>query len=320
MTHTLYRARLALLTPFGTPLAGDTLFGQLCWALRESAGEAALAERLVGYGAGRPWLVVSDAFPAGFLPRPTLPASFGEQSDDPAQRKALKKLRWIPAAAETLQQPLKALLNMAVDDKTAYAQSIPQSRVQMHNTINRLTSTTGKDGFAPYGQRLTFYAPGQPMDLYLVLDTERSTAEALKDLLNNIGQQGFGRDASIGLGKFTVESLEPFTPPTHPQARSCWSLAPCAPQGMGFDSEKSYWRVLTRFGRHGNAHALAGQPFKTPLLLAATGAVFTPASDQTVTPLFIGQGLGGDGQLSKAETATVHQGYAPAIPVFMEPR
>ena len=46
MTHTLYRARLALHSPFGTPLAGDTLFGQLCWALRESAGEAALKERL----------------------------------------------------------------------------------------------------------------------------------------------------------------------------------------------------------------------------------------------------------------------------------
>lgn len=315
MTHTLARARLALLTPFGTPLAGDTLFGQLCWALRESKGSAALADKLAGYTQGRPWLVVSDGFPAGFLPRPTLPPAFGPQAASPEARKKLKKMRWIPARPETLQKPLRALLADAVDDPAAYAQGQPQSVIQMHNSINRRSGTTGKDGFAPYGQRQTFYAAGQAIDLYLVLDTARTTAEEVLKLLNNIGQQGFGRDASVGLGKFSVESLAAYAAPAHPQANACWTLAPCAPQGQGFDGGQSYWRVLTRFGRHGNAHALSGQPFKTPLLLAAAGAVFSHAGNA----LFIGQGLGGDGQLSKTETATVHQGYAPALPVFLEP-
>ncbi|MDP1606429.1 MAG: hypothetical protein Q8L93_07315 [Rhodocyclaceae bacterium] len=97
-------------------------------------------------------------------------------------------------------------------------------------------------------------------------------------------------------------------------ANAYWTLAPSAPQGQGFDGEHSYWRVLTRFGRHGNAHALAANPFKNPLLLAATGAVFVPGTAWTPR-LFIGQGLGGQGRLSKAEPATVHQGYAPVLPL-----
>ena len=76
--------------------------------------------------------------------------------------------------------------------------------------------------------------------------------------------------------------------------------------------------MLTRFGRHGNELALAGKPFKTPVLLAASGAVLTPSGRFTVPP-FVGQGLGGAGQLSKAETATVQQGYAPVAPIALEP-
>ena len=95
------------------------------------------------------------------------------------------------------------------------------------------------------------------------------------------------------------------------------TLAPCAAQGLGFDGAQSYWRVLTRFGRHGNAHALAGNPFKTPVLMAATGAVLVPAGEFTARP-FVGQGLGGAGKLSRAEPATVQQGYAPSVPINLE--
>lgn len=104
--------------------------------------------------------------------------------------------------------------------------------------------------------------------------------------------------------------------PPVPNANAFWTLAPSAPQGQGFDGEKSYWRVLTRFGRHGNVHALSGKPFKTPVLLAATAAVFTPVGGFE-PKLFIGQGIGGNGELSKSEPATVHQGYAPVLPVVL---
>lgn len=307
-------AVLHLHSPLGTPLAGDTLFGQLCHTCREIYGEARLDDLLTGYGNSQPWLVVSDGFPAGFLPRPTVPAALQTTENDPTKRKEAKSRRWIPHAA--INQPLPQLLAAAAADEAVYGrQGKPVQAAAFHNTLNRLTGTTGGE-FAPYTQMQIFHASEQPIDLWLVLDETRFSRTELHTLLETIGSLGYGRDASIGLGKFEVQSLTDTTlfQQTHPQANACWTLAPCAPQGRGFDPERSYWQVKTRFGRHGGALALGGNPFKRPLLMAATGAVLTPQSAQPL-PLFTGSGLTG---VSTAQDKTVHQGYAPVLPVYIE--
>ncbi|PIW72238.1 MAG: CRISPR-associated protein Csm7, partial [Hydrogenophilales bacterium CG12_big_fil_rev_8_21_14_0_65_61_21] len=51
--------RITPLSAFGTPPKGDTLFGQLCWALRNRLGEARLTQLLDGYTVGRPFVVIS---------------------------------------------------------------------------------------------------------------------------------------------------------------------------------------------------------------------------------------------------------------------
>ncbi len=315
MALALYRATLALVTPLGTPLAGDTLFGQCCWAVREAQGATELTRRLDGYTQGKPWLIVSDGFPAGHLPKPTLPQIF-EPQRDPAARKDAKKKRWIPTIHAGAALP--SLLASAVDDAAAYGKA-PQATVQPHNTLNRLTGSTGEGAFAPYTTSQTFYGPGQRIDVYLVLDEARISTDEMRHLLDTLGATGFGRDASIGLGKFSIIDLQPAVIGRATDANAFWTLGACAPQAQGFDGTSSYWRALTRFGRHGNAYALAGNPFKTPVLMAATGAVFKPAGDY-VASLFVGQGLGNNGRLSKAEPATVHQGYAPALPICVNSR
>jgi CRISPR-associated protein Csm4 len=134
---------------------------------------------------------------------------------------------------------------------------------------------------------------------------------------DSVGANLFAQNTENSSNKFKPSGIAPSLVGAnsfaqHPDANAYLTLAPCAPQGLGFDGDKSYWRVITRFGRHGNLHGLSGKPFKNPVLLAATGAVFVP--QDTYTPRqFIGQGLGGDGQLSKIEAATVHQGYAPVV-------
>jgi len=54
MTMPAYRITLQTLTAFGTPLAGDTLFGQLCWTLGNLHGAAKLDALLAGYTDKRP--------------------------------------------------------------------------------------------------------------------------------------------------------------------------------------------------------------------------------------------------------------------------
>ena len=56
---------------------------------------------------------------------------------------------------------------------------------------------------------------------------------------DDIGDFGFGKDASIGLGKFEIEDFQTNPLPAQDNANACLTLAPCAPQGQGFDTQRS---------------------------------------------------------------------------------
>lgn len=95
---TMLRFTLRPRTAFGSPLLGETLFGQVCWAIAHMKGGGRLTELLEGYAEGRPFLALSDAFPKGFLPLPALPA-FLWRADPGAGRKELKRRKWVPLCA-----------------------------------------------------------------------------------------------------------------------------------------------------------------------------------------------------------------------------
>ena len=325
MSMHLHRLTLRPLTAFGTPLAGDTLFGQLCWTLRHQHGNAHLNALLDGYTAGRPFAVVSDGLPHGFVPLPNLPSSAWNSST--SERKVLKKKRWLPL--DQLASPLPAWQGLASSDaevataligKDATGKSAPgqTERAQPHNTLNRLTGTTGEGAFAPYAMPQLWFHPEMRFDLYIALDTERLSLAELEAGFDAIGKVGFGRDASIGLGKFermgeTTTSAPPLPDNANSNVNAWLTLGPCAPQGQGFCPQRSYYQTLTRFGRHGDAAVQSGNPFKRPVMLARAGAVFRPEA-LAAGQCFIGQGLSG---VSDAMPETVHQGYAPALPIAL---
>jgi CRISPR-associated protein Csm4 len=299
-------------TAFGTPLAGDTLFGHLCWALRWRHGESELDRLLDGYTEGRPYAVMSDAFPSGMLPRPTVPAARLSLATDPQQRKADKRRVWLPASQAGL--PLDRWLSHAIEPVVDQRVRLD---VRTQNTIHRLTGTTGTGPFAPRQADRLVHAEGSRLDLYVVFDPERLSQDHLQQALEDIGASGYGRDASTGLGKFSVDQgPEPVRWPTAADAAHLITLAPCAPCPEELVADDCHFQPLTRFGRHGSLHALGGQPFKRPVLLLRTGALLGLRSrDGTAVPLH-GRGLGGVAQpLSTALPATVHQGYAPVVPV-----
>jgi CRISPR-associated protein Csm4 len=302
------RISIKPLSAFGSPLLGDTLFGQVCWSIVQNEGEQRLNALLEGYTSGQPFLVLSDAFVRGHIPRPSMPLHYF-QALAGEDRKAVKKKRWMPV--ERLQQPLSDWLRYCVSDDTLGDAARVEQHLHPHNQINRLTGTTGK-GFAPYSQNRLWHGQGALLDLYASVDAERFSADELGHYLDAIGSMGYGRDASIGLGKFQIDSLEPWNAPHHSDANACLTLAACAPQGQGFVQASSYYELFTRFGRHGGAAVFTGKPFKNPVLLAKAGALLTPR--QMPSAPIIGQGLSG---VSKAMPNTVQQGYANYIGIHL---
>lgn len=322
MTMQAYTFTLKPLSAFATELKGDTLFGQLCWALHNRFGKARLEDVLQGYTTGQPFAVVSDAFPQGHVPKPTVPNWFFADAD-PEQRKELKKKVWMPL--EQLNLPLPEWQQVCKSPAELFSETEAEGKpekkwkmddIQPHNTIDRMTGTTGTGEFAPYGMTRHWFKQDVLLDCHIVLDTEELSLDELKDCLQDIGLFGFGKDATIGAGKFElVGDAITMSRPELPAADVCMTLAPCAPQGLKFTASRSFYQPFTRFGKHGDvAVHQQGKPFKNPVLLAQTGAIIgvEPAA------LFIGQGLGGDRQkLSNAIEATVHQGYAPVLPVCL---
>lgn len=326
-----YRLSLQPLTAFGTPLVGDTLFGQLCWTLRHLHGEARLERLLENYTNNQPFAVVSDAFPTGFLPLPTIPPSTWQRDESKeADRKALKKKRWV--SVDKCAEPLATWQQHAQDDDFVGQVSTRQvglkpdlrndaadkkivwqtQEMQPHNTLDRKTNTTGTGQFSPYQLPQTWFHPEMRFDLYIVLDESRLSLDELNAALDYIGNTGYGRDASTGLGKFTL--LGKPEKMLQPTAAQHWlTLAPCAPQGCGLVAARSFYQVQTRFGRHGDIVARGANPFKHPLLMARTAAVF--GSEDSTPRQFIGQGIA---NVSNADARTVHQGYAPVLPLRHE--
>lgn len=314
----MIRVTITPLSAFGTRPLGDTLFGQLCWGILNRYGEEKLGELLEGYIKGEPFAVVSDVMPDNHIPRPVIPghwyiepkAKNGKTED----RKETKKRAWLPV--DKLALPVAEWLDSCVPAGQLPGTE-PLSHGQTHNTINRLTGTTGTGQFAPYSMNQLWYGDEKPdsgntkLNIYLVVDEHRIDQIELLDVLRDMGLFGFGRDASIGLGKFSVDQVEDFSPQINPEANAFLTLAPSAPQGLGFDAGRSFYKTFTRFGRHGDVGVHLANPFKTPVLLAQAGAVLTPF--EYAPALFQGQGLGGHGLLSKAIPETIQQGYAPVI-------
>lgn len=311
---------LAPKTAFATPLAGDTLFGQCCWAIRHCFGAEKLTALLTGYTENKPFMVIADAMPKGFLPRPSLPGDLLGFEKDTKLRKLQKAKKWFPESA--LTKPLNEWAAVALTESEMLktlnlAGHYCLTEAQDHNSLNRQTGTTGKgEGFAPFQLQTFWYHPDIKLSLMVELDIAQLSIDELLEALQWIGLHGYGKEASCGLGKFEIELAPTQSSPATVEHPNAWlTLAPCAPQNLSWHAQRCYYQVLTRFGRHGDmAVHQNGGVFKNPVLMAATGAVLTPKADYHAQG-FTGQGIAG---VSKTITATVHQGYAPVYLVSLE--
>jgi len=85
----LYKTTITPTSNFATTLKGDTLFGQICWGIFYSLEEKRLKELLKNYKEN-PFLVVSDGFREGYLPKPKMP-SYLLKEDPEEKRKIVKR-------------------------------------------------------------------------------------------------------------------------------------------------------------------------------------------------------------------------------------
>lgn len=338
----LFEVLIEPTAPFGTVLKGDTIFGHFCWqaAMDPSLLDGGL-EQWVSCYATQPFAIFSSAVPV--LPGsdgnqyvlarpPILPAEVGSKDaasrkEKIEQRKEDKKRTWLlvgknlqvelkPERFCSDQEAFQACLEHAPSSIARTLRDLPSqnrklilSAAQPHNSINRLTLTTGTGSFAPFSHENHHYLPGLKLAIFVgVVDAVSSGA--LRTGLERMGAWGYGRDASAGLGKFDVHSVEERKwPEVSENHRSCLTLGPVVPEKRTFSV--CYGKPFTRFGRHGASLACSRHPFKKPVLLADDSAILLPRDRSVFNTPYIGTAVQ---NISAADTRTVMQGYSLYLP------
>lgn len=301
----LYRFDIKIKGAFATIPKGDTFFGQVCWQIVQYYGKERLDGLLKEYTSGKPFAIISDILPQNRIQKPPIPNSLFGIAFDPKKRKETKSKNII--SIENLEKSGYCYDKKFVTEKAESQKEFTyQESIVVRNAINRLTSTTDK-GFDPFANERYDYKCDDAT-FYILLD-DRFPVEMAQEVLEQIGQTGLGKDATIGRGRYHITSVKEHTF-DNKTANALITLSPSVLSNQGFDT--AWYDTFTRFGKHGNylAHSLV---WKNPILLANSFALVKSKPKQ-----FIGVGLGGDGTISKAMPESVHQGYAITIPVKLE--
>lgn len=333
----VFEFRLKPTSDFATELQGDCLFGQICWQFAQDNSLAGNITNLLAEYDTNPFCVVADPcltfekdgrheyllkmpfFKRCHEQNENEKNDFEQQKRHYLERKRKKSFKWV-IVSENMKLNLFDETNLvdAKIVKTRYGcpeeWRIIKATRQTHNSINRLTGTTGTGAFAPYTSNIFSWPPKTEFALFIGIRDDIE-ANAVGEALRRIGITGYGADASTGKGRFEVISqpvavdLSLFGSQT---PDSLYVLSPILPETGIY--EKVCFEPFVRFGRHGNILATSNAPFKQPVLKAATGAILTPEKNKWPMRLFIGKSING---ISKHK-ATVEQGYALFIPVKSE--
>jgi CRISPR-associated protein Csm4 len=289
----LYKTTITPTSNFATPLKGDTLFGQICWGVYYSLGKKRLSKLLQEYK-NRPFLVVSDAFAKGYLPKPKMPSYLlGEESDE--KKKNRKKI-WL-----RLNELKSGKYNQAKTNKELMTIEHTDDIV-MHNSINYQGFHT-KKGFDPYGEREFIL---EENDIYLLLDNKQLKLDELENAFDLVSQMGYGKDTTIGKGRFTYSRFKEVNN-FFGDSKYYMSLSPISPQGL--ECKNIYYDPFTKFGKFGLNRAYKNS-FKKPILLADTATVIEFQDKEYYQ--FLGQEVSG---LSNIYKDTIHQGYSIVVPI-----
>jgi CRISPR-associated protein Csm4 len=180
-------------SPWATPWHADSLFGALCWAYRDAAGNGELERLIEQFKNGQPPFVLSDAFPADLLPFPV-----GIEFEEPADRK-LKAL-WVTVAQ--FREFAAGRMGKLPIAKTSLRGEARAQASRDRETDRPLDGALFEIDMESFDEK----AEDKRLALYVAATEEGD--RVFRQALAVLASTGFGRKASSGPGAFRVESAQ----------------------------------------------------------------------------------------------------------------
>lgn len=316
MLMKIYEIRIKPQSFFISPIQGDMLFGCLCWQLHHIGQD--LDSLLADYDTN-PFMIVSSGifYQNGryILPKPLCPDFMLFKNITVENRKQYQKKKFICLyEGETLD------INDDLWEKAL--EKVDFCITQQHNSINRLTGSTGSGEsgeFAPFYTSARVYDSEGEIVVFVGVDENRISEEILKTIFSNLGKVGYGKKASSGYGHFTIKNCaesslwnHDFSSFTHLYALSPFVLAE---EEQTRVQENIYFQPITKYGKHGEIYAKGEKPFKKPVIMADMASIVGVDVGWNMKRPFIGRAIRG---ISYVDERTVVQGYTLCLPCKME--
>jgi CRISPR-associated protein Csm4 len=235
------------------------LFGAISWRYCELAGDDALKKWLAAYRDSDPPFVLSDAFPDGWLPTPTL-AQFANGLQGKSKPPSL-----IPESEFDgwRREPHVLAVPKEVPDTGRRAR-------RLHVSVSRYTGTP-----LDPGGLFELDAEFTPYLFSIFVRTSAETIASIVECLRLQGLRGFGKRSSTGFGAFSVDNVEecalldPFD-----GANGFIALSHFTP-GTG-DPTDGVWNIRVKYPKFQGG--LVDHAFKGRVVMLTPGSVFRTES------------------------------------------
>ena len=301
-----YLLKIKPQSSFLTPWYADTLFGSLCWVLYWREGEESFKNFLQEYKSGNPVFVLSDGLPENFLPAPahlSLKKIPNPTVEDYQYLKKLKKINWLSLADFNLVR--QGNLEIKPNEVKSF-----KPFVTLHSSINRFSGTTGEEGSLFELEEYVLNSEELHSEIISIyLKIKEGWEEKIFSLFKDLSLIGFGKKKSVGKGSFEIASeLEPFNEfDNFNEANGFVSLSNFIPAKD--DPTKGFYKIFVKYGKLGGEFTFCGNPFKKPIIMINSGAVFYAKDD---IKQFYGTIIE---KVSLTKPEVLHYAYSFAVPI-----
>lgn len=295
----LYRITFKLLSSIVTPLKGDTIWGHIVWGIADYEGEAAVTEFLQ-QEKKQPQLLVSSAFPHGFICKPYPPPSKRTETLNLAKYAEIKKNK---KRKYVLASDYFACNNDKHADTISASENGSdcfKSETRMHNSIDRYSNTVMEGNLFEITE---LWSSTDMFDMYVA---STFPPERILELFAHGLSHGFGADASTGRGHLEIiGQAEPVIPKKN--GTKYMALAPFV---LAHDENRIKdlrADIFVRNGKIGGSFASFMSPYKKTVLLYDEGAVFSSDTELEYVGVLLND--------VHADSRICQAGFAPVIPI-----
>lgn len=307
-----YKIKIELLSPLGTRLMADTIWGHICYGILFNEGEEKLNEFLQNYKDSNPSLVLSTPFPEGKIP---LPKILHQKSNDTSSQiemnleeyrklKRKKKIKYLnyESLVNKNSIDLDSLIEKEIEEEDkkydcCKIESVNESR--FHNVIDRMKGTTSSDSLFQTEEYWCLKVKEKnnikkyDFPIFEIYVLSIYNKDYTLNLFKNGIENGYGADSSVGKGIIKVKSIEDIDIPK--EGNIAMALAPFVLFEDEYNQLDENYGLLadiwTKYPKVHNSLKDMTNPFKKPIVFYKEGATIKFKDKNDEKPLYLGKCL-----------------------------